>query len=61
MKTKNRQILLIAATPRMDSLAKSGIRVPFLIRWPDKVPAGRESNEIVHGVDMFATPLHRSE
>jgi len=34
---------------------EGGIRVPFLIRWPGKVPAGRVSNEIVHGVDMFAT------
>jgi len=34
---------------------EGGIRVPFLIRWPGQVPAGRESNEIVHGVDMFAT------
>jgi len=32
-----------------------GIRVPFLIRWPGKIAAGRVSNEIVHGVDMFAT------
>lgn len=34
---------------------EGGIRVPFLIRWPGKIPAGRISNEIVHGVDMFAT------
>ena len=34
---------------------EGGIRVPFLIRWPGKIPAGRVSNEIVHGVDMFAT------
>jgi arylsulfatase len=34
---------------------EGGIRVPFLIRWPGSVPAGRVSNEIVHGVDMFAT------
>jgi arylsulfatase len=26
-----------------------------MIRWPGKIAAGRESNEIVHGVDMFAT------
>jgi arylsulfatase A-like enzyme len=31
------------------------IRVPFLVRWPGKVPAGRVSNEIIHVVDMFAT------
>lgn len=34
---------------------EGGIRTPFLIRWPGKVPVGRVSNEIVHGVDMFAT------
>ena len=34
---------------------EGGIRVPFLIRWPKKISAGRVSNEIVHGVDMFAT------
>jgi len=34
---------------------EGGIRVPFMIRWPGKVPAGRVSNEIVHGVDMFPT------
>ena len=30
-------------------------RVPFIMRWPGKVPAGRVSNEIVHEVDMFTT------
>ena len=34
---------------------EGGIRVPYMIRWPGKIPAGRVSNEIVHGVDMFAT------
>ncbi|MFM8326542.1 MAG: arylsulfatase [Pirellulaceae bacterium] len=34
---------------------EGGIRVPFLIRWPGKIAAERVSNEIVHGVDMFAT------
>ena len=29
--------------------------MPFMIRWPGKVPAGRVSNEIVHGVDLFPT------
>src|SRR5262249_45101857 len=32
-----------------------GIRVPFMIRWPGKVPAGRVSDEIGHAVDLFAT------
>ena len=30
-------------------------RVPFLIRWPGKIPSGRVSNEIVHEMDTFAT------
>jgi arylsulfatase len=34
---------------------EGGIRVPFMIRWPGKVPVGKVSNEIVHGVDLFAT------
>jgi arylsulfatase A-like enzyme len=34
---------------------EGGIRVPFMIRWPGRIPAGRETNEMVHGVDMFAT------
>jgi len=34
---------------------EGGIRVPFLIRWPGNIAAERVSNEIVHGVDMFAT------
>ena len=29
--------------------------MPFMVRWPGKITAGRVSNEIVHGVDMFAT------
>src|SRR4030095_11056594 len=34
---------------------EGGIRVPFMIRWPGKVPAARVSDEIVHGVDLFPT------
>ena len=34
---------------------EGGIRVPFLMRWPGKIAPKRVSNEIVHGVDMFAT------
>jgi arylsulfatase len=34
---------------------EGGIRVPFIIRWPGKVPAGRVSDEIVHAVDLFPT------
>jgi arylsulfatase len=36
--------------------AKEGsLRVPFIVRWPGKVPAGRVSNEIVHQMDLFTT------
>jgi len=34
---------------------EGGLRVPFLIRWPGKIPAGLESDEIVHLVDIFPT------
>jgi arylsulfatase A-like enzyme len=34
---------------------EGGIRTPFIIRWPGKVPAGRVTNEIVHIVDLFTT------
>jgi arylsulfatase A-like enzyme len=34
---------------------EGGIRAPFIIRWPGKVPVGRVSNDIVHIVDIFTT------
>jgi arylsulfatase len=34
---------------------EGSLRVPFIMRWPGKIPAGRVSNEIVHAIDMFAT------
>jgi arylsulfatase A-like enzyme len=34
---------------------EGGIRVPFMIRWPGHVPAGRVSDQIVHCVDLFPT------
>jgi arylsulfatase len=34
---------------------EGALRVPFLLRWPGKVLAGRVSNEIVHEVDTFTT------
>ena len=39
------------------SSAEGGIRTPCLIRHPGKIPAGRESNELVHVTDMFTTLL----
>ena len=34
---------------------EGGIRVPFMVRWPGRVPAGRISDEIVHAIDLFPT------
>ena len=34
---------------------EGSLRVPFLMRWPGRVPAGRVSNEIVHMVDLLPT------
>lgn len=34
---------------------EGGLRAPCVIRWPGKIPAGQESNEIVHIVDLFPT------
>jgi arylsulfatase len=34
---------------------EGSLRVPFIMRWPGHVPAGRVSNEIVHEVDTFTT------
>jgi len=34
---------------------EGSLRVPFIVRWPGKVPAGMISNEIVHQFELFAT------
>ncbi|HET9404034.1 MAG TPA: arylsulfatase [Burkholderiales bacterium] len=34
---------------------EGGLRAPFMIRWPGRVPPGRVSNEIVHVTDLFTT------
>jgi arylsulfatase len=34
---------------------EGSLRVPFICRWPGRIPAGRESNEIVHQVDIAPT------
>ncbi len=34
---------------------EGSLRVPFIMRWPGKVPAGKVSDEIVHQFDLFTT------
>ena len=34
---------------------EGALRVPFAIRWPNKIKAGRVSDEIVHEMDLFPT------
>ncbi len=39
----------------MFSPYEGSLRVPFLIRWPKKIPAKQVSNDIVHTIDLFPT------
>ncbi len=34
---------------------EGSLRVPFIVRWPGHIDAGRVSNEMVHEVDTFTT------
>jgi arylsulfatase A-like enzyme len=34
---------------------EGSMRVPFIIRWPGKIPADRVSNEMLHEMDIFTT------
>ena len=34
---------------------EGGLRVPFAMRWPEKIAAGRSSDSIVHAMDLFPT------
>lgn len=38
-----------------NSAMEGGIRTPFVMRWPDRIPAGQVSDEVVHEVDLFST------
>ncbi|MSU79269.1 MAG: N-acetylgalactosamine-6-sulfatase [Gemmataceae bacterium] len=40
---------------RKRSVYEGGIRVPFMVRWPGHVPAGKTSDQPVVGTDIFAT------
>ena len=37
---------------------EGALRVPMIIRWPNKIPAGKVTNEIIHVVDLFPTLAH---
>lgn len=37
------------------SLHDGGIRVPFIARWPDRIPAGRVSSHVAYFGDVMAT------
>lgn len=40
-------------------LYEGGIRVPLIVRWPGRVPAGRvDSASVLHAADFFPTLLH---
>ncbi len=39
------------------SVYEGGLRVPFLMRWPGRVPAGAVADEPVISIDVFATAL----
>jgi arylsulfatase A-like enzyme len=34
---------------------EGALRVPFAMRWPEKITPGTESDEIVHAMDLFST------
>lgn len=39
------------------SYYEGGLRVPFIMRWPGKIPAGEQSTELVNGLDIYPTLL----
>ena len=39
------------------SVYEGGIRVPFVVKWPDRLPAGQEYTQPVSSLDVFATAL----
>ena len=39
----------------MFSPYEGSLRVPFLIRWPGKIPTRQVSNDMVHSIDLFPT------
>lgn len=42
-------------------LLEGGIRVPFIVRWPGKLPAGKNESRMVSSLDVMATLLQQAE
>jgi arylsulfatase A-like enzyme len=42
---------------RKGEVLEGGVRVPFVARWPGRVPAGRTSDAMAMGIDVFPTVL----
>lgn len=40
---------------------EGGVRVPCIMRWPGKIPAGTESQDMLMTIDLFPTIAHRIE
>jgi len=38
-------------------LYEGGVRVPLMVRWPKKIPAGSASNAIINNIDLYPTLL----
>jgi arylsulfatase A-like enzyme len=38
-------------------LYEGGVRVPLMVRWPEKIPAGSTSDAIVNNIDLYPTLL----
>jgi arylsulfatase A-like enzyme len=39
------------------SVYEGGIRVPFVVKWPERLPAGRVYDQAVSSLDVFATAM----
>ncbi len=37
------------------SVHEAGVRVPFMVRWPGKIPAGEDSREVSASIDLLPT------
>src|SRR6202030_4355815 len=44
-------------TGRKTELLEGGLRIPAVIRWPDRIPCGAVSEQVTIGMDWFPTLL----